>query len=450
MDQELAAASGEGTVSRTLGMFTTTSVVVANMIGTGILTTSGIIASHLPGVWWVLGCWLVGGIIAMTGALSYGELATRMPQSGGEYVYLKKLYHPILGFLTGWISLFVGFSAPIAASAIAFSEYFAAGLDLESVRQVLFLKKSVAAGIILIFTVIHYLGLRLGAIVQNTLTVIKLTIVVGLALTGIVLSGGSFPGIHLTMPSEGFALGTAMMLVMFSFSGWNASAYIAEEVRDPQRNLPRSLILGTGIVTLVYLAMNLFIFLVLPYEQVQGTIPVVEVATSSLFGEQAGNIFGLLVSIALLASVSALILLGPRVYYAMAKDRMFFSFASRVHPRYKVPGTAILLQGAIAILIAVLGSFEQLLIYIGYALGIFTWLAVASLFLARKRQVGEKNAVRTPGYPYVPGFFLLANLVLLVVTYVNNPVESTVAILTLAVGVPFYFLVRKKAGTAPD
>ncbi len=437
-------------LERKLGPFSATAIVVANMIGAGIFTTSGIMASQLPGPGWVIFCWLFGGLIAVCGALCYAELATRMPVAGGEYIYLKRLYHPVLGFLTGWTSLFVGFSAPIAASAISFAEYIFAGLNPHlsalTPAQITFFKKASAIILILIFTFLHYLGLRLGSRVQNTLTFLKIIIVFGLATTGLALGKGNFSNFSFDTNEsfKGIALGTAMMLVMFSYSGWNASAYIAGELKRPKRTLPISLIAGTGIVIFLYIIINLFIFNAVPYSEIRGIIPVVEAASVKAFGEWMGKSISFLIGFALLSSLSAYIIIGPRVYFAMAKDRLFLPFASKVHLRYRVPGRSILVQGAIAILIVAIGSFEQLLIYLGFALGIFPWLAVAGLFKARKKQIGEQSAVKAWGYPLVPIFFLASSLILMIFNYLNRPLESTAAVLTVSLGIPFYYLWVKR------
>jgi len=213
---------GSSQLTRKIGLFTATSIVVANMIGTGIFTTTGIMAEILPNLGWILLCWLFGGIIAISGALCYAELATRMPEAGGEYVYLKKLYHPALGFLTGWTSFIVGFSAPIAASAMGFAEYTFAGIDIQSLGLSTFgftmLKKAVAIAVILIFILIHYLGLHLGSRVQNVLTILKIVIISGLACAGLALGKGGYLNFSSKVGSSsgGFAIGTAMILVMFS------------------------------------------------------------------------------------------------------------------------------------------------------------------------------------------------------------------------------------------
>ncbi len=432
-------------LERRLGTFSATAIVVANMVGTGIFTMSGLLAANLPSPGWVLLCWLFGGLIALAGALCYAELATRMPEVGGEYVYLKKLYHPALGFLAGWTSLIVGFSAPIAAAAMGFSEYIHAGLDSQLLHlnptQLVFFNKGIAVVIILLFTSLHYFGLRLGSRVQNVLTVLKILIVAGLASVGMIFGNGSGPKLSLGGETSGvMAIGTAMMLVMFAYSGWNASAYIAGEIRRPKKTIPVSLIAGTSIVIVLYLALNLFIFRMVPYSDLKGIIPVVETASVQAFGEGMGNVVSLLVGVGLLSCLSAFIMIGPRVYYAMAKDRLFFPFAADVHARYKVPGKSIIIQGAIAVVMVIIGSFEQLIIYIAFALNIFLWLAVVGVFLARKRKVGEDSAVKMWGYPFVPLFFLITSLVLMVFNYVNRPMESSAALLTILFGIPCYFL----------
>lgn len=444
--KEIETQIQDAHLERKLGRFSTTVIVVANMIGTGIFTTSGLLAAQLPGPGWVLLCWLFGGMIAIAGALCYAELATRMPEAGGEYLYLKKLYHPALGFLAGWTSLIVGFSAPIAAAAMGFSEYIYAGLDAHLFHlgpgQLIVFNKGLAVTVIVIFTALHYLGLRLGSRVQNVLTVLKILIVAGLASLGMIFGNGSGPVLSLEggEASGIMAIGTAMMFVMFAYSGWNASAYIAGEIRDPKRTIPVSLIGGTSIVIVLYLALNIFVFRMVPYSDLKGVIPVVEEASVRAFGAWMGGVVSLLVGVGLLSCLSAFIMIGPRVYYAMARDRLFFSFASKVHKRYMVPGKSILVQGAIAVLLVLIGSFEQLIIYIAFALNIFLWLAVAGVFLVRKSKLGEETAVKVWGYPFVPLFFLLTSLVLMIFNYVNRPLESSAAVVTVLFGIPFYFL----------
>ncbi len=452
-EQQQDGRRGYGSIRRDIGLFTATSIVIANIIGAGIFTTIGIISGFLPGSGWVLACWAFGGLIAISGALCYAELATRMPEEGAEYIYLKRLYHPLLGFLTGWTSFFVGFTAPIAASAMGFTEYLYAGLRGGDVivdsGSIVAAKKIMAVAIIVLFTSLHYVGLKFGSRVQNVLTVVKIAIVLGLAGAGLAAGNGHLPALSFG-GGESFswiAIGTAMMLVSFSYSGWNASAYIAGEIKNPRRTLPGSLLIGTGAVIILYLALNLFIFKALPYESVTGEIAVVERASVSTFGPWMGKVLSVMVGIALLSSMSAYIIIGPRIYFAMARDRLFLPFASRVHPRFNVPSRSIAIQGAIAASLVLIGSFEQLMVYLGFALGIFPWLAVFGVFVARRRRIGEETAVKVWGYPVVPVFFLTSTLFLMVIAYVNRPFESTAAVLTVLTGIPFYMLWIKAVRT---
>ncbi len=438
--------SNHNQIVRKIGVVTATSIVIANMVGAGIFTTTGLVAAGLPNPFWVLAFWMGGGLIALSGALCYAELATRMPEDGGEYLYLSKLYHPSMGFLSGWTSFFVGFSAPIAASALGFSEYILSGAVVDDPSVLIWYKKLLGIGIIAVFTTLHYFGLKWGSRIQNILTAIKIIVVLGLAVLGMLIADAG--NIHLfesvNGPAGGLAIGTAMMFVMFSYSGWNASGYIAGEIKNPRKSLPLSLVLGTAIVLVIYLAVNLFILQSLPFEEVRGSITIVEKAAIASFGEGIGRSFGLLSGIALLASLSAFILLGPRIYYAMAKDRAFFSFAAKVHPRFGVPGRSIMVQGAIALILILIGSFEQIVIFLEFALLIFPPFAVAGLYFARRNKIGEDRAVKTWGYPIVPLFFIMASLGIMVVAFMNRPFESFAAIAIILLGIPLYYFMTGK------
>ena len=433
-------------LKRNLGLVTATAIVVANMIGSGIFTTSGIMAANLPGPGWVILCWALGGLIALAGALCYAELSTRMPEAGGEYVFLRRLYHPSLGFLTGWTSFIVGFSAPIALSAFGFVEYLSAGLERRisgiDPFQMIVAKKSFAIVIILVFTVLHYVGQRFGAQVQNALTALKIAIILGLAVTGLAIGGGDWSNLTLSRGDTlgGMAFGSAMMMVMFSYSGWNGSSYIAGELKRPRRTLPISLIGGTLLVTGIYLAVNLFIFHSAPYDRLAGKIAVVEAAAVASFDSWLGDLLGGMIGMAMLSSLGAFIMIGPRIYYAMARDKLFFPFAGRVHPRHGVPSRAVAVQGIVAALMVAIGSFEQLLVYVGFALGVFPLLAVAGLFIARAERIGEERAARIWGYPITPIFFLISNIALMIFVLFERPLESLAALATIIVGVPCYHL----------
>jgi APA family basic amino acid/polyamine antiporter len=433
-----------GALARRIGVGTATSVVVANMIGTGIFTTTGLILVQLDAGWLVLLCWVLGGIVALCGALSYAELATMMPRAGGEYVYLREIYGPWAGFLTGWTSFFVGFSAPIAATGVAIAAYLtAAGVIPDSWLA----SKTIAVGAVAALTAVHYCGVRLGAWVQNALTVLKLVLLFGLVAAGFAFGAGDAG--FLTGSGEFWAggkwnqLGLALLWVMFAYSGWNAAAYLAEEVHEPARTLPRSLLLGTLAVMGIYVLVNLLFFFSAPAADLRGQVAIGDVAVRHLFGEGAGSKLSILIAAGLLSSLSAYVLIGPRVYYAMARDGLFFGFAAKIHPRFETPAASIVAQGACAGVMILSGTFEQLLTYIGFALGIFPCMTVGGLLWLRRRDPGRERPYRVWGYPLVPVLYLAAMAWILAISLWSRPGPSLLAIITVAAGLPFYWLTRR-------
>ncbi len=448
MASETKSAPG---LERRLGLFPLTNIVVANMIGAGIFTMSGLLMKDLGNPLVMLGLWILGGAIALCGALSYGELGAAIPHAGGEYIFLSKLYHPIAGFLSGWVSFFVGFSAPIAASAIGFSEYFTRAfpgllhLGIFGNVEAEVLKKIYAGLIVITFTLIHMRGIEFGSKVQNFLTVLKVGLIVGLVAVAFLSGKGTLS--HLAQGATyrfnfgGWkTAGLSLMWIMFAYSGWNASAYIGSEVKNPSRNLPRSLLLGTGIVILLYLALNLFYIYAVQPADMSGVISICGLAAGNLFGKSFENIISILISFALFSSLSAFIILGPRVYYSMAKDKCFFKFASDVHPVHKVPAKSVLLQGLIAVVFLIF-RLDQILTFMGFSLGIFPILAVAGVFKVRRKGMGS---YKMPGFPIVPIIYILAAIMILILGFLRSPGPSSGAILTVVVGVPAYFLFKKR------
>jgi basic amino acid/polyamine antiporter, APA family len=440
-------------LERKLGLFPLTNIVIANMIGSGIFTTSGLLMSDLGNPVIMLALWVVGGIIALCGALAYGELGAAIPNAGGEYAFLSKLYHPLFGFLSGWTSFVVGFSAPIAASAIGFSEYF-----VRACPQLLLwgdptlVKKILAICVILLFTGIHMRGLELGARVQNVLTGLKVTLIACLILGGLLIGSGSFhhfaEGRAFSFSFPGWkTLGLALMWIMFAYSGWNASTYIGSEIRDPTKNLPRSLFLGTGVVMLLYICLNIVFVYAVPPEEMKGVISIGGLAMGKLFGPSAETIFSLLISFALFSSLSAFLILGPRVYYSMAKDRLFFKGLAHVHPRFNVPSRSIALQGAISSVMVFSGTFDQILTVMGFALGIFPLFTVAGVF--RLRSSGTRSTMFS-GYPWAPVIYLATGVCILLLAFFQRPTESSIAILSVLIGVPVYFYFKKKSLDTKD
>jgi APA family basic amino acid/polyamine antiporter len=440
-------------LTRTLGLFPLTNIVVANMIGAGIFTTSGLLMQDLHNPLIMIILWVVGGTLAICGALSYGELGAAIPRAGGEYAFLSRLYHPVLGFLSGWVSFFVGFSAPIAASAIGFVAYMTRafpgilqlGIFDASVETVI-LKKFYAFFVIVLFTAIHVRGLKFGANVQNVLTILKVSLIAGLIFAGFVFGQGSWhhfsQGVDFQLGFGGWkVIGLSLMWIMFAYSGWNASAYIGSEVKNPSKNLPRSLIVGTGIVILLYFCLNLIYVYASSPGEMEGVISIGGLAAGNLFGQSFEKILSMMISFALFSSLSAYIILGPRVYYSMARDKIFFRFTSDVHKKYGVPAKSIMLQGTIAGVMVLFGTFDQLLTYMGFSLGIFPLLAVLGVFKVRRLKL---NPYKMPGFPFAPALYILSGVVILILAFFQRPTESSIAILTVLVGIPVYWIFKKK------
>jgi len=446
----------EEKLERKLGLFPATNIVVANMIGAGIFTTSGLLMSGLNNPVLMVGLWAAGGIIALCGALSYGELGAAMPGAGGEYLFLSRLYRPIFGFLSGWVSFIVGFSAPIAASALGFSEYFtravpglALWLQNNDIMGPQLTSKLLAISVILIFTFIHYRGIKYGARIQNVLTILKILLIVILLTAGFSSGNGELSNFaQVAGVKSGLGgwktIGLSLMWIMFAYSGWNASTYLGAEIKNPSRNLPGSLIYGTLIVMALYLGLNILYVYGINPEEMKGVISVGGLAMGNLFGKSAEVLSSILISFALFSSLSAFIIIGPRVYYSMAKDGLFFKSAAKIHKKFQVPSNSILLQCLIAVVLVLSGTFEQVLTYMGFALGIFPVLTVLGVWRLRKK---NPEGFRIKGFPVPQIIYITAGIMILVLSFLERPLESSIALLTVLIGIPFYFIF-KKAGSA--
>jgi basic amino acid/polyamine antiporter, APA family len=440
-------------LKRQIGLFPATNIVVANMIGAGIFTTSGLLMAGLHDPILMIVLWVVGGIIAICGALSYGELGAAMPGAGGEYLFLSKLYSPLYGFLSGWVSFMVGFSAPIAASALGFSQYFCRAvpglplwLDKSGIMNPSWTGKLIAISIILIFTFIHYHGIKYGAKIQNVLTVLKVALIMTLLIAGFTSGKGDMGNFSKgSNIAPGFAgwktIGLSLMWIMFAYSGWNASTYLGSEIKNPAKILPRSLLYGTFIVIVLYLGINILYIYGINPEEMKGVISVGGLAMGNLFGKSADILFSLLIAFALFSSLSAFIIIGPRVYYSMAKDGLFFKAAATIHPKFQVPSNSILLQCVIAVIMVLSGTFEQVLTYMGFALGIFPIMTVFSVIKLRRE---NPDAVRLPGYPLTQILYILTGLIILGLSYAERPIESSIAALTVIAGIPAYYIFKKR------
>jgi APA family basic amino acid/polyamine antiporter len=445
---------------RQLGIGSATALVISNMIGTGILTTSGFLAAQLGSAPWVLSIWGVGAVCALAGAFCYSELGVNFPSSGGEYVYLTEAFGPTWGFMTGWISLFAGFSAPIAAAALAFSDYlghFAVGLRLDSARHVvgsgswelrLGEAQILASAIIALFTLINCLGIRRTARVQNVLTSLKILIILTFLIAGFAFGKGSWdnfapPAIRTSVTPLFAQFFVSLFYIYVAYSGWNAATYVAEELQHPARTLPLSLAYGTTLVAALFIGLNVLFIYAVPLESMKGVVAVGALAAQHLFGPAVAGIFAAAMALSLLATVNAEVTIGPRVYYAMAKNGAFFSMAAKVDPRWHTPLIAIVCQGVCSILMTVT-PFLNLLLYIGLLLNFFAVLSVGSLFIFRRRPGWRKLGVVSFAYPLLPAFFVAVGVWMTILGVMLRPGISAIAVLTVAAGAAVYhFRLRK-------
>ncbi len=432
-------------------------LVISNVVGVGIFTTPGIVAEVVPHPAWILGLWGIGGLISLAGALAYAELAVLRPKAGGEYVYLREAFGPLWAFLTGWTSFVAGFSGAIAAGAIGLAAYlgylvpWAAerhpffALSLGGMRLALSPQSMVALLVILLLSWIHRRGLEPGRWFQNILTGLKVLALLGLVAMGFASARGSAEYLRAAAPPVSFTQGLgALIPILFAYSGWNAAVYMAEEVREPQRTLPRALIGGTLAVTGLYLLLVALYLWVRPVPEWAGTIHTGSLIAQELLGAWGAHVFTVLVLLALLGCVSAMIVTGPRIYYAMARDGLFWPHAARLHPKYRTPSVAIWSQAIWSGLLVLSGTFEQLLTYTGFAVVLFSAIAVVALFVLRRARPDEARSFRAWGYPVVPALFVGASLAIVVNTFRESPGPSGLGLLLIASGIPLYaFFVKR-------
>jgi len=440
---------------RRLGLIVTAAIVIANMIGTGVFTSAGFQAASLHDPLTILACWVAGGILALCGAAAYAELGSMMPRAGGEYVYLREAYHPVVGFMSGWVSLTAGFSAPIAAASILFSVYLATLIPALQTAEpwitgviTIGPLQLISLGLIGAITALHSFDTKVGGWVQAAFTAAKVVLIVVIIIAGLLFGDGNWG--NLASQSGGLAnigttaFATSLMYVSFAYSGWNAAAYIANEVERPERNLPRALILGTGTVMVLYVLLNLVFLYAVPTSVLGGAggggpvIEVGDVAAKALFGASAGTFVSSVIAIALVSSVSAMVMAGPRVYAAMAKDRALPQQLAH-HNRRGVPVRAVITQGVFASAFVLVGDLGSLIRFVGFTLSIFAALTVSAVFVLRAR--GHKAAYRTFGYPVTPIAFIALSAWIAYSQIRSQPKESLVVAGLLAVGAALYTFV---------
>jgi len=445
-------------LDRRLGSFDAAAVIVANVIGGGILFTPPLVAASVPHALLFLSTWAAGGLLAFAGAMAYAELAALRPKAGGEYVYLREAFGPVAAFLTGWTSFVAGFAGAIAASAVVFAIYLgrfipAAGNTtpiavlpiIPGTLQLTVSAQTITAiALIFVFAFVHLRGVGPGTFVSNTLAALKVSALVLFIVFGFTMGEGNFAHVAQVGPVAPTGWLLALIPVMFTYSGWNAASYIAEEIRNPGRNAPRAFVLGTGAVIIVYLLLNLLYLYVVPVDQlatVKGS--VLDVIADRLLGGMAGNIMGVVALISLAATISAMSFAGPRVYFAMARDGVFFRRAARVHPQYRTPANSIVAQAIWSSVLVLSAGADALVNYTGFAIMLFSGLAVAGLFVLRRRNPDEPRPFRAWGYPVAPAIFVIGSLLIVLNAIREAPVSSLTGMGIMAAGLPLYFWMRR-------
>jgi len=432
---------------RPLGAVHAAALVVASMVGTGVFTISGALLPTLPSPTLVLAAWAISGLLALCGAAVYAELGTMMPRVGGEYVYLSRAFGPATGFMSGWVALIVGFAAPTAVGALGFASY------VHAVAPAL-PPTVVAVALIVAVTAVHMVDVKLGARLQAGLAGLVVAVIVLFVAAALVtgrLSGANLAaavpiapvasGGPLATGAGAFAIG--LVTVSYAYSGWNGAAYIAGEVRDPARALPRALVLGTGLVTLLYLVLNVVFLSAVPPAGLAGQINVAHIAAGALFGARGAQVVSSLVALTAAGFVSAMTMSGPRVAVAMGEDGVFFRALGRVNRR-GAPTLAVGLQGALAIVAVLTAAFERLLVYVGFTLTLNAAAAVLAAFVLRWREPARERPHRALGWPASGALFLALSAFMLVLAVRERPRESAAALATLVAGGVAYAAWRRR------
>ncbi|MCB9299815.1 MAG: amino acid permease [Lewinellaceae bacterium] len=415
-----------------IGWVSAAAIVVANMVGTGVFTSLGLQLESLRSVWSIILLWVLGGLISLFGAFSYAELGTKLPRSGGEYYFLSRIYHPILGYLSGWISLTVGFAASVALAAMAMGAYIGKFMPVSA--------QFIAVATILLVSLVHSVNIRQSSHFQNTFTALKLLLILFFILACFIMEPVGAPlelktSWHTELAKPTFAV--SLVYVLYAFSGWNAAAYIVEEIDSPVRNLPRALIGGTLLVSVLYVLLQLAFLKQAGVAQLQGKVEVGQIVAELMFGASGGRAISFFIAFFLVSSISAMVWVGPRVVRAMANDYTIWRFLSQDN-RNGIPVRAVWLQASISIFMIATSSFEQVLVYSGFVLQLFTTAAVAGVFVMRWKN--GHSGYSSPGYPWVQLAFLAISFWILAFLLYERPVESLWGLANLGLGAISYWL----------
>ena len=443
-----------------LSLFDAVLLVIGSVVGSGIFLTTGIIAESLPSPEWILIVWVVGAVLTLFGGLTLAELGAMMPEAGGQYIYLRNTYGPFAGFMYGWLTFTVIQSGGIAALAVGFTEYLAYFVPVLGLQNYLLVLGSftvstgqlIAVSSIVILTAINFYGIRSGSTVQNLFTIIKLIAIGLLVIAGIIIIAKNYAGptataaISASEPTNLIsAFGVALIAVLWTYDGWYAVNSVASEIKNPQKNLPLSLITGILIIGALYLLINLFYVYSLSIAELKGVVRVGEKTVSVTFGSQIGGAMTGLILVSILGCLSATILPGPRIYYAMANDGLFFTSFARVHPQHHSPSVAVIWQGIWASILCLSGTYEQLYTYVVFTSLVFYIALAAAIFILRQKKPNADRPYKVWGYPFVPVIFGLAMLLIAINSLVERPLESMVGIGLIVVGLPVYLFWKTRA-----
>ncbi len=424
---------------KSIGYYTAVSIVIANMIGTGVFTSIGFQVLGLHSVFTLLFLWLVGGVVALCGALCYSELAAALPRSGGEYNYLSKIYHPAVGFLSGWVSMTVGFAAPVALSAMLLGGYVSKVFPEVNSTWL-------AVGVIILLAIIHSVSLKTGSRFQNVFTTLKIVLILFIIISGFILPAHQaiqiIPDKSALSEIASSSFVISLFWVSYSYSGWNASTYIAGDIESPAKNVPRSLFVGTFFVAVLYILLNFIFLYTTPMSAMAGQKEVGYIAANYIFGKMGGQMISLIIALLLVSSVSSMTIAGPRVAQVMGEDNSLLRYLS-IKNKSLIPYAAIIFQSVISIILIITSTFEQVLIYVGFTLNIFTFLTVLGLIIYRIKHPEVPRPYKTWGYPFTPIIFLAVTLWILCYGLVEKPFESMVGIATVLSGLLVYFLGKK-------
>ncbi|NNE40437.1 MAG: amino acid permease [Marinicaulis sp.] len=414
------------------------------MVGTGVFTSLGFQIAEFQSGFLLLLLWAVGGLAALCGAMSYAELGAALPRSGGEYNFLGRIYHPAAGFVSGWVSATIGFAAPTALAAITFGAYLTATIGVEAALAT----KALASGLVIALALVHATTREKSGGIQLIFTVLKVAVIIMFCVAAIILSGQAQNIRFIPAVSDGplltsGAFAIALIYVSYAYTGWNVATYISGEIEDPKRNLPRILLTGAAIVTVLYLALNYVFLRAAPMDAMEGQVEIGFIAAQYLFGEGPARFTGAVLSLLLISTVSAMIIAGPRVLHAIGEDYPLFRAMGRAN-KSGVPAVAIFVQAGVAVFFIITSSFQSILIFSGFLLALNSFLAVAGLFVLRAREPDLTRPYRVTLFPVTPIIYLALTGWTLVYVVIDRPIEAALACGLIAAGVGAYVLVRRK------